>query len=152
MDTTTRRTFLALTAAGAGGAVLSACGGSSSGSSATTAPSSAAAAAPSAGTGSTASAALVKLSDVPVGGAVVVKSQDGASVVVAQPTAGQVVAFSAKCTHRGCTVAAKGAQLVCPCHGSIYETATGKVVKGPAPKALPAVTVKVEDGQVVTDS
>jgi Rieske Fe-S protein len=49
----------------------------------------------------------------------------------------------------GCTVNAGGAQLHCPCHGSIYNAFTGAVIQGPAPKALPAVTVHVADGHVI---
>ncbi len=156
MDDPTRRNVLVLGAAGAGALVLTACGGSSPGSTTPSASGSASAGppTPSAGSssGSPAGAALVKLADVPVGGAVVVKAGDGGSIVVAQPVAGRAVAFSATCTHRGCTVAAKGAQLVCPCHGSVYEAATGTVVKGPAPRPLPPVTVRVQDGAVVADA
>lgn len=115
----------------------------------------AACASPSGGTGSgsaptaSAGADLVALADVPVGGAVSVTTPDGVEIVVAQPTAGQVVAFSAVCTHMGCIVKPDGAELACPCHGSRFQAATGEVVKGPASKALPAVQVKVDGGQVV---
>ena len=47
------------------------------------------------------------------------------------------------------TVAVAGAQLDCPCHGSKYNALTGAVINGPAPKPLPAVSVEVEDGNVV---
>jgi Rieske Fe-S protein len=41
--------------------------------------------------------------------------------------------FSNRCTHAGCRINQEIAgQLVCPCHGSRYEAATGKVVQGPA--------------------
>jgi len=93
--------------------------------------------------------ALVALSDVPVGGSVSATTASGAKIVVAQPVAGDVVAFSAVCTHAGCTVGADGNQLVCPCHQSIFESATGAVVSGPADKPLPEVAVAVKDGQVV---
>ena len=92
---------------------------------------------------------LVKLADVPVGGAVSAKAADGSTVIVAQPKAGEVVAFSAKCTHMGCTVAPAGAQLKCPCHGSVYDALTGKNVSGPAPRPLPPIQVSVTGGEVV---
>jgi cytochrome b6-f complex iron-sulfur subunit len=92
---------------------------------------------------------LVAVDDVPVGGAVVVEGADG-PLVVSQPSAGDVVAFSAVCTHQGCTVQADGAQLRCPCHGSVFESATGANISGPAPSPLPAVDVHVVDGQVRT--
>ncbi len=53
------------------------------------------------------------------------------------------------CTHPGCQVAPRGAELVCPCHGSVFAAGTGAVLRGPASKPLPAVAVKVQDGEVV---
>lgn len=44
-----------------------------------------------------------------------------------------VKAYSTRCTHAGCKInkEIKG-QIVCPCHGSRYDSATGDVIKGPA--------------------
>src|SRR6476660_6541215 len=42
---------------------------------------------------------LAKVADVPVGGAVSATDANGKPVIVSQPTAGDVVAFSAICTH-----------------------------------------------------
>jgi len=65
------------------------------------------------------------------------------------------VAYSAICTHLGCTVSwAKNAQAPdasvteCKCHGSIFNPAEGaKVLGGPAPIPLSQIGVKVkEDG------
>ena len=92
---------------------------------------------------------LVALDDVPVGGAVSATAADGTPVIIAQPTAGEVVAFSAICTHLGCTVRPDDDRLVCPCHGSEFETLTGRNVAGPAPRPLDAFEVRVVDGQVV---
>jgi len=92
---------------------------------------------------------LVKLADVPVGSAVSAKGADGRPLIVARPSAGQLVAFSAICTHQGCTVAPAGKQLQCPCHGSVYDAATGKNVSGPAPRPLSPVPVHVTGGEVV---
>jgi Rieske Fe-S protein len=85
---------------------------------------------------------------VPVGGSVVVSGRSG-KVAVAQPTAGKVVAFSAICTHQGCTVGAAGRQLECPCHGSVFDAFTGTVVKGPARAPLSKVAVSVSGQDVV---
>jgi cytochrome b6-f complex iron-sulfur subunit len=95
---------------------------------------------------------LAAVSDIPVGGAVVAKDASGAPIIVAQPSAGKVVAFSAICTHMGCQVAPAGKQLNCPCHGSQYDAATGSVLRGPATKPLPGVPVHVANGQVVSGS
>jgi cytochrome b6-f complex iron-sulfur subunit len=60
------------------------------------------------------------------------------------------VAYSAVCTHQGCTVAYQGGELACPCHGSVFDPANGAaVVAGPAPRPLPEIPVKVEGGEVV---
>lgn len=128
-------------AAGAGAAALAACSSSSDSSSGASAS----------GAAAKDGVVLAALSDVPVGSAVAVKDGD-APVIVAQPTAGTAVAFSAVCTHMGCQVAPAGKQLNCPCHGSQYDAATGKVLRGPATKPLPPVEVHVADGHVVTGS
>jgi Rieske Fe-S protein len=93
--------------------------------------------------------ALAKVSAVPVGGAVAAKGADGKPIIVAQPAQGQIVAFSAICTHKGCTVAPAGKELKCPCHGSVFEAATGKNIGGPAPSPLPAVSVTVSGDDVL---
>jgi cytochrome b6-f complex iron-sulfur subunit len=130
-----RRPVLAAGGAVAAAALLGGCGGDDAGS----------------GSGSAAggAGALVELSKVPVGGAVSAKSPDGKPVIVAQPSQGKAVAFSAKCTHMGCTVAPQGAKLQCPCHGSQFDALTGKVLHGPAQRPLSAFPVKVEGGTVV---
>lgn len=120
-----------------GGGALAACGSSASGTSSATA------AAGGAGGG-----AIVALSAVPVGGSVAAQGPDG-PIVVAQPSAGKVVAHSAVCTHQGCQVAPQGTTLACPCHGSMFDAFTGAVLQGPAQAPLPAVAVKVSGQDVV---
>jgi len=133
--TVTRRTFLAGSAAVAGAGTLAACAPSGSGSGSTT----------------SAGSPIVALADVPVGGAVSATTAGGADVIVAQPQEGTVVAYSAVCTHQGCIVALDAAtvQLVCPCHESVFDLATGENLSGPAPRPLPVIAVEVADGQVV---
>ena len=150
----TRRRALAGGVLAGGGVGLAGCGGGEgtvgsapSGSSSQAAPSEPAAA-PSSG-GSSGAAVLAKLADVPVGSAVTAQAPDGRSVVVAQPTAGQVVGFDAACTHKGCPVAVQGEQLVCNCHGSLFEAATGKALKGPATAPLAPFAVRVDGDAVV---
>ena len=48
-----------------------------------------------------------------------------------------VRAFSTSCTHAGCRIG-KGTETVlqCNCHGSQFEAATGKPLRGPAIKPL----------------
>lgn len=102
----------------------------------------------SAGSSAAAGGALAKVADVPVGGALVVNGADGKPVVLVQPTAGDVKAFSAACTHQGTTVAPSGAELKCPSHGSVFGL-DGSVKNGPATNPLPAVSVKVDGDNVV---
>ena len=68
----------------------------------------------------------------------------GDKVVVTQPAPGTFKAFSAICTHRGCTVnkVADGT-IDCPCHGSKYAIADGSVVNGPAQRSLAGREVTV---------
>lgn len=109
------------------------------------------------GTGTTAPSAeagtaLTSLADVPVGSAVVVEVTGGSSVVVAQPTAGEVVGFSALCTHQGCAVAVNEAELDCPCHGSRFDALTGAVLQGPATEPLTPFAVSLDGESVVADA
>jgi Rieske Fe-S protein len=92
---------------------------------------------------------IAKVADIPVGGSKSARGPNGEKLLLAQPTAGTVVAFSAICTHQGCTVEADGKQLACPCHGSVYDAFTGKNISGPAPAPLHPFAVKVSGGDVV---
>ncbi|MEW1959846.1 Rieske (2Fe-2S) protein [Kineococcus sp. NPDC059986] len=141
------------------GSLLAACGGSDTvtpaagTSSSTTSSSSSTSSAPAGGASSAAGgAALTKLSDVPVGSGVVVEDAKGSAVVVVQPEAGQVAAFSGLCTHQGCAVAVKDSELDCPCHGSKFELLTGKVLKGPATEPLKSIAVQVDGDSVVASA
>ncbi len=93
--------------------------------------------------------ALARVADIPVGGAVSATDPAGKPLIVSRPSAGKVVAFSAVCTHMGCTVAPDGKVLRCPCHGSTYDAATGTNTGGPAPRPLSPVAVAVHGGDVV---
>jgi cytochrome b6-f complex iron-sulfur subunit len=91
---------------------------------------------------------LAKLSSVPVGGAISA-TLNGRPIVIAQPRAGKIVAFTAICTHAGCTVAPTGATLNCPCHGSTFDALTGENTGGPAPSPLSAVAVRLSGSEIV---
>ncbi|MFF1509335.1 Rieske (2Fe-2S) protein [Streptomyces sp. NPDC058326] len=102
---------------------------------------SAAASSPAAG------ARLAGTSEIPVGGGMVFAKE---KVVVTQPAAGEFKAFSAICTHQGCTVnkVADGT-IDCPCHGSKFRIADGAVANGPATRPLPAERITVS-GDTIT--
>ncbi|TFB57099.1 Rieske (2Fe-2S) protein [Cryobacterium sp. TMT1-62] len=100
------------------------------------------------GTGNIGPVELAKLADIPVGGSIEA-SLDGKPILISQPTAGTVVAFSAICTHQGCVVKAVKDEFDCPCHGSKFDRATGEALAGPATEPLASVKVTVT-GDAVT--
>lgn len=92
--------------------------------------------------------ALVKVSDVPVGGGVVL---GGDGIVVTQPSVGTFRGFSTTCTHSGCSVnRVAGGSIVCPCHGSSFSVVDGSVTRKPALKPLAGRAVTVRSGWVCT--
>jgi rieske iron-sulfur protein len=64
-----------------------------------------------------------------------------------------VVAYTAVCTHQGCPVnmwSDEKKAFVCSCHGSIYNPRdAGAVLWGPAPRPLPSLGLKLQDGAPV---
>lgn len=140
-----RQSFVVAGAAVAGTAGLTACGAAED--AVQNAASSAASAASSAA--SSAAGDLIKAAEIPVGGGTVFPDL---KVVVTQPTAGDYKAFSATCTHQGCSVESVANNVItCPCHGSQFDAATGAVKQGPATRPLDAKTVSVgADGITVT--
>ncbi|QWZ09542.1 Rieske (2Fe-2S) protein [Nocardioides panacis] len=129
-----RRTVLRGAAVGGAALPLLAACGSGSGSSSASAPS--ASAAP----------VTVAAKDVPVGGGKILTDQQ---VVVTQPEKGTYKAFTAICTHQGCTVnKVLGGKIVCPCHGSTFSITDGSPQGGPAQSALAEKKVSVEGDQI----
>jgi nitrite reductase/ring-hydroxylating ferredoxin subunit len=131
-----RRGLLAGTGLAGLAGLLAACGGAGSGDSGSGGDS-----------GGAAGSTLATTSDIPVGGGKVFKDD---KIVVTQPKSGEFLAFSAICTHRGCTVdRVSGGTINCPCHGSKYSITDAAVVAGPATKALSKKSVKVEGNKIV---
>lgn len=64
-----------------------------------------------------------------------------------------VVAYSVICTHSGCDVnnwMAEEQVVSCTCHESLFDPKDGgKVIDGPARRALPALPLKLVDGRLV---
>lgn len=73
---------------------------------------------------------------------------DGSPDILIRDTEGNLKAFSAVCTHAGCTVGYEGGVIVCPCHGGEYSAETGEVIAGPPPTGLAPKQVLESDGQV----
>ena len=142
-----RRTLLRAACAGCAAFGLAACGGgSSSASPAQESPPT------TSGGGSSpegSKTVIAKLADIPVGGSASAKSPAGKPLLLARPTATTVVAFSAICTHQGCTVEPAGNHFGCPCHDSVYDAFTGKNISGPAPRPLSPFAVAIAGDDVV---
>jgi Rieske Fe-S protein len=154
-EATPRRTVL-LAGAGSAAALATGCGsnGDDGGTTSptpgpTSSPTSSPTSGPTSGPASSAPAgkALAKTSVIPVGGGTIFKEE---KVVVTQPTAGEFKAFSAICTHQGCTVAkVENGTIDCLCHGSKFRIANGSVARGPAARPLPAEQITVS-GDTIT--
>jgi Rieske Fe-S protein len=143
-ESLTRRAVLAAGCGAACTAALTACAGYGAGG-----PVAAPAPGPAPAAPATAGSAppLVAVADVPVGGGVVVAAEQ---LVVTQPQAGTFKAFSAVCTHQGCTVnEVAGGTINCPCHGSRFAVADGRPTAGPAKKPLAERPVVVQGSSVV---
>ena len=146
-----RRALLQGACLGCAGLALAACGGGSSGADTAASDGAPPAAAPSesAAAGGDSSKPLAVLAEMKIGSAVAAKTADGKNLLMTRTSETEVVAFNATCTHQGCTVEPDGAKLACPCHGSVYDAKTAKVLQGPAPAPLSSVAVKVANGNVV---
>ena len=86
------------------------------------------------------------LGDVPVGQAAGFTTHSGRPAVVVRLDQRRVVAYSAVCTHAGCTVAydAGSRLLACPCHGAEFDPTRGATpVAGPAQRPLASITLHV---------
>ena len=69
---------------------------------------------------------LAAVDDIPDGGGVIVQD---ANVVVTRDGS-SIQAFSAVCTHQGCTVASvQDGRISCACHGSVFDSGAGAVLQ-----------------------
>jgi Rieske Fe-S protein len=74
--------------------------------------------------------------------------------ILVKSTKGLTV-LSNLCTHAGCKINKEtSGQLICPCHGSRYDAATGKVLQGPALLSLPQIpySTDVKTGEIIVKS
>ena len=63
---------------------------------------------------------------------------------------GQLVGWSAVCTHLACAVLwrSEDGHLECPCHDGVFDPATGEVVAGPPPPPQPPVRQRDDPGGI----
>lgn len=93
-------------------------------------------------------------SAVPVGqGRTFTDPKSGQPAWLVRPASSQVRAFTATCTHAGCTVQydSSNDQFVCPCHGGTYSATTGAVTGGPPPAPLRRIPARIVNGEIRVD-
>jgi menaquinol-cytochrome c reductase iron-sulfur subunit len=78
-----------------------------------------------------------------------VSSQKSTAWVVKTPDE-RVVAFAPQCTHLGCAYHwdERKSEFLCPCHSSSFGI-DGRVLSGPAPRALDRYEVRVEKNKLL---
>lgn len=84
---------------------------------------------------------------VPVGSAVILDR-----FIIAQPNPGEYVAYSAVCPHQQQKITVvDGENVRCTAHGSVFNTANGEVISGPATNGLTTAALE-ETGDQLTVS
>jgi thiosulfate dehydrogenase [quinone] large subunit len=150
ISTLAKGTYTAARSLGARGG--SAAGGSPGGGGAGASSPASSSPAGSGGGGSSLPAGAVKLgpgSRLPSGQAATYSDPaDGSPDILIRDSEGNLKAFSAVCTHAGCTVGYEGGAIVCPCHGGEYSAETGEVIAGPPPTGLAPKQVLESRGQI----
>jgi cytochrome b6-f complex iron-sulfur subunit len=74
----------------------------------------------------------------------------GSTGVIIRTNKGELLAFSAICTHLGCIVQweENKQDFLCPCHAGRYDS-TGKVLSGPPPRPLERLPLAL-NGDTIT--
>jgi Rieske Fe-S protein len=95
---------------------------------------------------------IVDLAKFPIGSNMQFTAPNGSPAYLFRTKVG-VFAYSAICTHQGCTVGYNSADnsLECPCHGGKFDPANGgKVLGGPPPRPLDPIKVAIQGNSIVT--
>ncbi|MFC7402219.1 ubiquinol-cytochrome c reductase iron-sulfur subunit [Citricoccus sp. GCM10030269] len=96
----------------------------------------------------------VKTEELPVGESTSV-TVEGVTLLLHRDAEDSVRAFSATCTHQGCTVAPTEENgdhvFACPCHGSHFDVTTGVPYGGPAKKPLTEYTAAVDGDRITVE-
>lgn len=84
-------------------------------------------------------------------GTVVVKSKKYMyPISLSRSEDGKFIALLMQCTHKGCELRSEGTYLVCPCHGSEFDS-QGKVLSPPAEKQLKTFPVRTDERYIYID-
>ncbi len=97
--------------------------------------------------------AIAAISDLNVGTALQIKLTSGDPGILIRTATDAVCAFSAVCTHQGCTVDYDQAskELICPCHGARFDPLqNGKAIAGPTRAALTEIPVQISGKYIVS--
>lgn len=94
---------------------------------------------------------VCKKSDIPIGGtrSFVIEGSNIPYMLIHLEN-GNFHAYEQKCTHLSCAVyyAAGTGKIECPCHKGIFDAATGEVLAGPPPRALPKLEVVLKNEEI----
>ena len=78
--------------------------------------------------------------------------QERGAVWLMRSARGEITALSATCPHLGCGISLDGkGGFACPCHESKFA-ADGRWLRGPSPRAMDPLPVRVEDGRVLVQA
>jgi nitrite reductase/ring-hydroxylating ferredoxin subunit len=81
----------------------------------------------------------------------VVAVDAGGTAIALAKVDGAWHALEAWCTHAECPLSdgwVEGAGLRCPCHGSLFDLATGEVLEGPADEPVRVFPTRVAAGRI----
>ena len=75
---------------------------------------------------------------------------DGEKILLIRKNSDDIMAFSAICTHKNCTVGYRkeNKDIFCDCHESSFNL-EGIPVNGPAREPLPQYNARIENGKVI---
>jgi thiosulfate dehydrogenase [quinone] large subunit len=97
--------------------------------------------------------AIAAISDLNVGSALQIKLTSGDPGILIRTATDAVCAFSAVCTHEGCTVDYDSAskELICPCHGARFDPLqNGKAIGGPTRTPLTELPVQISGEYIIS--
>lgn len=103
--------------------------------------------------GSAPANAIAAISDLNVGSALQIKLASGDPGILIRTDTDGVCAFSAVCTHEGCTVNydSGSKELICPCHGARFDPLqNGKAIGGPTRTPLTELPVKISGEYIIS--
>ncbi len=90
---------------------------------------------------------LANSSNIPVGQSLALNDPNFGPMLLIHLTSGQFVAYSALCTHAGCTVQFNphAQEIACPCHGAVFDpNNNAQVLAGPAPYPLQKIATRYD--------